>query len=237
MPFSSHVNSPWCHPSAAVPVQWSHTDACRQCLEGHCGHHNVYTDTICDQTWTNQHYHRPQQQINPGLSVFAGGHIQQQILTICLKYIPAAWTGRSSRRGSNLGAGERKADIVSIIIMKTEECADCHPRLLELIIWLKINRQSLCGWRVNETIHENCSQQHCCDSAPRQGQHRIYIYLLAEAEGWSAWRTETEATSQFFQWCLCFHPSMMDEEGKWNTIYSSVPSTCSVPPPTIQINR
>lgn len=52
---------------------------------------------------------------------------QQKILTICLKCIPTAWTGRSSRRGSNLGGGERNLDIASIINMKREECADCHP--------------------------------------------------------------------------------------------------------------
>lgn len=65
---------------------------------------------------------------------------QRDRLTICLKCRPTAWTGRSSRRGSNLGGGERNLDIASIISMKTEECADCHPRLLDLIIRLKINR-------------------------------------------------------------------------------------------------
>lgn len=50
-------------------------------------------------------------------------------------------------------------DIASIINMKREECADCHPPLQDLIIRLNINRQSLCGWRVNETIHESCGSK------------------------------------------------------------------------------
>lgn len=81
---------------------------------------------------------------------------QQKILTICQKCIPTAWTDRSSRRGSTLGGGQRNPDIASIINKKREECADCHPRLQDMIIRLKINRQSLCGWRVNGTIHKSC---------------------------------------------------------------------------------
>lgn len=87
----------------------------------------------------------------------------REILTICLKCRPTAWTGRSSRRGSNLGVGEGRGGEK----FKHSEhyqhedrrnVLTATPAFLDLIIRLKINKTSLCGWRVNETIYESCSQ-------------------------------------------------------------------------------
>lgn len=56
-----------------------------------------------------------------------------ETLTICPKCKPAAWTGRSSGRGSNLegrrGEGQRRSGRHrrAAINVRGEECADCRP--------------------------------------------------------------------------------------------------------------
>lgn len=130
--FFQNVNSPWCHPSAVVPVRGSHTDACLQCLEGHCGHCNAQSETACDQTWKNWHTFfsvdmlsstAPKKYSLPCLW-YQLAIWQQEVLTICLKCILTAWTGRSSRKGSTLGRGGWR-NLESIFDMNANKCADC----------------------------------------------------------------------------------------------------------------
>lgn len=71
---------------------------------------------------------------------------QQERLTICLKYRPTAWPGKSSRRGSSLKWETREKFRHSEHYQhKDRGMCWLPPLLLDLIIWLKINRQ-MCVW-------------------------------------------------------------------------------------------
>lgn len=73
--------------------------------------------------------------------MWIGGDRRGETLTICLKCKPAAWTGRSSGRGSNLEErrgeemreegrpGQRRSGRHrrAAINVRAEECADCRP--------------------------------------------------------------------------------------------------------------
>lgn len=86
-------------------------------------------------------------QIFPILSVLSVCHMtQQKRLTICLKCRQAAWPGRSSRRGSNLKRDTREKCRHSEHYHRKDRGMCWLPPLpLDLIIWLKINRQ-MCVW-------------------------------------------------------------------------------------------